>query len=127
MLVLHAIWSQGELHLWGEDARRWSEPTRSAPAGANGAPEPEEGAPHPYAAEHAVLLDALAAHRVDANEAESRTLPLRLPVQAGIPMPSPSIAHAVGHSTSDDLMEPVVEEGPESVESAEPAADAERE
>ncbi|MGE3108638.1 MAG: DEAD/DEAH box helicase [Phycisphaerales bacterium] len=93
MLVLHATWTQGELHLWAEDARRWHEPGTSRDADS-----------HPFAADAGGVRGVLSGV-VGEDVGTERTVRLRLPREGGIPSPSPTIAHAVGHSAADGLVD----------------------
>ncbi len=88
-LVVHAIWSDRALHLWAE--------TASGFAGEAG--KASEGA-HPFAADANGLAGLRAA--LQGVEAAEGRVKLRLPTQHdGRPMPSPRLAHAVGHEAED--------------------------
>jgi len=134
MLLLHASWSQGRLHLWGEAAlhrndvpsgARLNPVLTGAPSSADAPPPvpalapgeavqsadptPEVPAPqsprHPGAASCDELVQVLPAAAPWAAAAKPSSLTLLLPVRAGVPIPSPALAHATGHSSTDDLAE----------------------
>ncbi len=96
-LVVHAQWSDGSLHLWAE--------SQSAFAGAHGGhtaagPGPGEssGPSHPFAASGAAL-----AARLGLQGLEGSRLTLCLPSHpAGLPIPSPHLAHHSGSAEEDD-------------------------
>ncbi|MEM8834527.1 MAG: DEAD/DEAH box helicase [Planctomycetota bacterium] len=84
--IVHAVWSEDRLHLWGESAA-------SSPA--------EGGDAHPSAlsvAELSALFEGVHAGLSKLGEASERTL--RLPSLSGVPAPSPALAHALGHGAS---------------------------
>src|SRR5262245_16841987 len=105
MLLVHANWSQGALHLWAEVPGRWVDP------GALAGTDPGRADMHPYAADAGVLrahVERLlsAGGRTGAEDrsvdgASDSFLVLRLPAHAGVPAPSPTVAHAVGHAVAD--------------------------
>ncbi len=113
MLLVHANWSQGFLHLWAEVAGKWTDPVPGAVRA--GAPAPADS--HSWAADSSVVRarieSLLRAGPAPANglgetgdpgvgrSITESTLVLRLPSHAGVPLPSPTIAHAVGHAVSD--------------------------
>jgi len=84
MHVVHANWSDGALCLWAESGRALIEHA-PAPAGA-----------HPFAASGDELNGILGAigRRV--------TLRLALPAAGGRPLPSPRLAHSVGHGAIEE-------------------------
>lgn len=93
VLVVHALWSERSLHLWAESSERFG--------GLEGAAG--EGMPHPFAAGRADL-DALRAAIDVQTEMTADRMRLRLPTQHdGRPVPSPRLAHAVGHESGEGL------------------------
>ena len=92
--MLHAAWSGGRLHLWGESSRREAEWERDG-----GAPE---GDAHPWAADGAFLRELLPAGAPWAARAEAGELTLRLPDAGRGPALSPKMAHWVGHDRFED-------------------------
>lgn len=113
MLLIHANWTQGRLHLWGEVAHRWLEPSASASAHeSNGVaiPQPDADAPlHPFAASagelaavvNATLMAGDAGAGYGGTSGTVGTMALKLPTVAGLPAPSPTIAHAIGHAADE--------------------------
>ncbi len=87
MIVLHACWSDGALRLWGEHAVRAGEVARASAA-------PGDAAAHPFGATHDELAGALAG---DAPHQRASVV-LSLPSDAGLPLPSASLAHRTGHA-----------------------------
>jgi hypothetical protein len=101
-LIVHALWSDGVVQLWAEDAAQWAGGVSPA-APADGAGPPA----HPYAADAGVLWAAVAAliplaqGQSSHGDAPRGTLTLKLParpVEGGAPLPEPSphMRHAVG-------------------------------
>ena len=86
MRVVHAVWSGGRLHLWGEQS------PAQAPAA-----KPVQGdagsSVHPFALDQNGILALVAAR---ASAVESDQLTLSLPTLLDEPCPSPHLAHAVG-------------------------------
>lgn len=98
MRVVHANWSDGCLHVWAEVARSWSEATsRPAPSAEVSSHENGRATPpaHPYAAGGDDL--ASLAERLGLKGEPSQIV-LRLPARGGVPVPSPRLAHALGHA-----------------------------
>jgi hypothetical protein len=91
MLIVHANWSQGALHLWAEDVTRLRE---SAPAHALVA---GGSVPHPFAAPSSRLAECLTSI-AGAVTASHTSMNLVLPALGDAPTPSPEAAHAVGQS-----------------------------
>lgn len=97
MTVLHALWSDDRLHLWGEQAL----PSGRLPRPRGRAPGGERPRRHPYAASTDGLRDALAELT---GLAVATTLPatettVLLPTRGGSPLPSPE---ALGAGGTDD-------------------------
>ncbi len=92
-IVLHANWTGGRLHFWGESVGLW------ARAGAAGAPEGGPS-PHPFALDASSIASAL--ESAGEPGLESAEIDLRLPAGAcgTRPAPSAKLAHAVGHDAS---------------------------
>lgn len=92
VFVVHAQWSDRRLHLWAEDAGRYP--------GAGSA-----GAEHPLAASESALRERLARvfsrAKVSPGAAAGSTITLRLPAMGPAPLPSPGLAHAVGHDADE--------------------------
>ena len=95
MIVLHANWTGGALHLWGECAGDPHAPTLP------GAPTPDRAAPHPFAADAESLRAAIAPVLGEAR-AEARPITLRLPTAHAKPLPSARLAHVTGRASHDD-------------------------
>ena len=112
--VLHANWSGGLLHLWVESAAAFiSPPVLQAALAGTGAGEAEHSAPkaalHPFALEAIDLsgivgspADGEGSRRNELVAAIGRSLPgvlrLRLPCVQGKPLPSSSLARAIGRA-----------------------------
>ncbi|MEZ6241819.1 MAG: DEAD/DEAH box helicase [Phycisphaerales bacterium] len=79
-LIVHAAWTGGALHLWGETDRHWSEPGS------------------PFGAEASELAQALASVGVEGRAGSVR---LRLPEAGGRRVPSAEMAHALGRSAHE--------------------------
>ncbi len=93
LLVMHAVWTGGSLHLWAEAAR---EPV---PVGAG--EEPAAGAPSgPLWAESAELLDWLTRACPTGLGAERSSVQLMLPAHSGAPIPSDKMEHWSGHGAA---------------------------
>jgi len=93
--ALHANWYQGHLHLWAEVARPVD--ARSARAGL-----------HPFVCtveELGTLVGGVLPSAAAREAAEVRVL---LPTARNLPLPSPTVAHAVGHAVAEDSGEAVV-------------------
>ncbi len=89
-MVVHALWSDGCLHLWAES------PDRFAQAAASGG-----GDAHPFAASSDELT-SLGSALMAAGGVSAGSVRLRLPTQPdGRPVPSPRLAHAIGHEAGD--------------------------
>lgn len=93
MIVLHANWSDSALHIWGERA---GHDATTAPGATADAPS------HPFAPPHDALRAALTAIHPSLGAAPVGSLVLRLPTVGGRPIPSPRIAHALGHASIID-------------------------
>ena len=99
VLVLHAQWSDGSLHVWAE--------SQSAFVAAHAGRGPEtpaggEGAPvHPFVATRADLAARL--RIAEGGAAETSRLTLAMPSHsARMPLPSPHLAHLAGSGEEDD-------------------------
>jgi SNF2 family DNA or RNA helicase len=92
-IVIHANFSSGLLHLWSEDATLLV-PAHAASA-TDGAPAPNKEI-HPFATRDVVLPPALLAR------ATPSTLALRLPSTPQGPLPSATLARALGRSVYHD-------------------------
>lgn len=104
LLVVHAHWSDGAVHLWAEgDGENDGTPP------ADGAVVPAADPPHQHAASVEQLRAALAGP-LAGIEAGTGSLTLALPAKSGVALPSPHLAHALGHVE--------VEAEPESPEAA---------
>jgi SNF2 family DNA or RNA helicase len=103
--VLHANWSRGALHLWGEDARA----VAPSPPTPDPAPSP---IPHPFAAGQDALRSLV-------GEGEAGTLTLLLPCDGATPLPSPQLESRMGGAT--DATPDVDFEDPTVAEAAGPA------
>lgn len=86
MLVVHACFSDGRLHLWGETPHT------------NGAVGETSSNVHPFAATPQVIASALGLGALPGSE-----VVLRLPAIDGSPAPSPQLAHWSGRSGAHDL------------------------
>jgi len=91
MRVVHAIWTGGALHLWGESAD--AAQAEGKPADAGAAAHPGALAPGDLAATLRHRLPRLAAAL---DRAEPAGVDLRLPTAAGAPVPSERLVHARG-------------------------------
>ncbi len=110
--VLHANWSAGALHLWAESVEV------AAPVLARKPGEvPAAVVAHPFVSGTVELRSLLAAVSSGLQSARLGTNPaaptqplaladgeltMRLPAHGELPLPSPSIAHATGHTVSED-------------------------
>lgn len=97
VLVLHAQWSAGALHLWGESEARFATSTRDG----------EKPDTHPYAEAGDELLERLRVvlPGVIGGSLMRGRLALVLPVAGGRPSPSPRLAHTLGMSAEDVSIE----------------------
>jgi hypothetical protein len=93
MLIVHANWSQGALHLWAEEVARLRGPAASQSLNGDGAPT------HPFAADTARVLEFLANVAPD-TRAKPDALEMVLPSLGDAPTPSPEAAHAVGQAVA---------------------------
>ncbi len=84
MRVVHAVWSGGRLHLWGERP-----PVDGGAVSVSGAEAPR----HPFAVSSDDLRAALG---IDGDSLSVESIDMRLPSMASQPLPSPHIAHAAG-------------------------------
>ena len=93
MLAIHGVWSDGQLHLWAEDADRVGLLALPRPGGS-----PGDARPHPFAASTGLLADTLAefGERVAdlARKATETDLVLWLPGTAAAPLSSPGAVAA---------------------------------
>ncbi|MCA9294438.1 MAG: DEAD/DEAH box helicase [Phycisphaerales bacterium] len=87
MLVVHACFTDGRLHLWGEQPQASLERT------------PTDGpAAHPFASPPASLAQAL-----EVAQPTTREVTLALPTIGDAPAPSPQLAHWTGRGGAHDL------------------------
>nr|WP_207129456.1 DEAD/DEAH box helicase [Actinocatenispora comari] len=91
MLALHGLWTvDRRVALWAEDARLLAESTRVTAAGSAGALD------HPYACSAPALAELLSAVGPAlgwlATRARYGRVVLQLPVQGGLPVPSPDLS-----------------------------------
>ena len=98
MVVLHANWTGGALHVWGESADLLSR-AGDASSGDGGA---EAACPHPFSMDADGVRREMERLGCDTSACESGVLSVRLPGMGGVPIPSPALAHAVGHSASPE-------------------------
>jgi hypothetical protein len=103
VLVLHALWSDGSLHLWAESQSAFAQ-AHAAPAHASYSGStpptdtPDQPVEHPFAAPVGILATALACDSVSPSH-----LALALPSHAShLPLPSPPLAHQAGSAEEDD-------------------------
>ena len=82
MLVVHAVWSGGRLHVWAERPPKGSGATRGG--------GDDHPAVHPFAVAPAEVMSAGVPH------AQGEGLTLRLPMRDGAPAPSSHLAHSIG-------------------------------
>ncbi len=89
LLVVHAHWSDGALHLWAEG---------DVGAGGNAGSDAALPAAHPHtlAASAEQILAALAGP-LSGIEVGTGSLSIALPARGNTPLPSPHLAHALGH------------------------------
>jgi SNF2 family DNA or RNA helicase len=97
MLIVHANWSQGALHLWAED------PARLRDAATPGAGD----AAHPFAARTPALAELLQQLAPGCPSVDA-ALDLVLPSLSDAPAPSPEAAHALGQSVALETDAPPV-------------------
>ncbi len=90
LLVVHAHWSEGAVHLWAE-----GEVGSGKGEGGVGKDVACSSTPHPFAAGADRLREALASALPEGTGIGSLTL--ALPARDGSPLPSPHLAHALGH------------------------------
>ncbi len=98
MLVVHANWSDGALHLWGESQEMALEPIKSS------------GSDHPFAATHAQLKPALERALGSLNGARNSSLSILLPhsptavstCACATTLPSSRLAGMIGRATDDE-------------------------
>ncbi|MDX2114490.1 MAG: DEAD/DEAH box helicase [Planctomycetota bacterium] len=95
MMVLHAVWSDGALALWGEVRARVG-------VGDGASREPGPAGVHPWQATAEELATALGDLGV---RGEPGMVRLRLPTRGGAPMASPALAHAFGQDAHDEERE----------------------
>ncbi len=103
MLVLHAVWTKGSLHLWAEDTDAASAAVLSRGRGSSSGTASElatvQATMHPFASEPIALRAALEASGividgdVAADDTVSLTLPFTIPAESadgggGVPVPS---------------------------------------
>jgi len=95
MIVLHAHWSGGKLHLWGE----------TTPLVAAGSAVTREAGFHTATLlrdELAVAVEGLIGTDVGVLGRAEAPIELMLPTRSEVPIPSPALAHASGHDAHDD-------------------------
>ena len=97
LLVIHAQWSGCKVHIWAEDGRKYAASKPSTPDANAAGP-----LPHTLGADVGTLWPMLRPMLAgpsanEAAEAPASTLTLRLPTWKGAVIPSPALAHAVGH------------------------------
>ncbi len=85
MDALHAVWASGALRIWGESPGRWARAQEVSP---------DERREHPFSASADALRERL-------GRSADTDVELRLPTFSGVPEPSPTLAHAVGHSAHE--------------------------
>ncbi len=92
-LVVHAQWSAGALHLWGESEARFLAPGEGG----------EPATAHPFAEAGEALRQRVrdVLPPPAASSLAIGSLTLALPAGAGRPSPSPRLAHAIGVSAED--------------------------
>jgi superfamily II DNA or RNA helicase len=109
--VLHANWTGGLLHLWMEDAQRYLSNKPSEVASQHPFTDAPRGISQVLGRENAELL---------ASQGQESTIRLRLPVVAGRPLPSSTLARAMGRTTlssaADDVAEAPILPGIETLE-----------
>ncbi|MBX3407334.1 MAG: DEAD/DEAH box helicase [Phycisphaeraceae bacterium] len=95
-IVVHALWTDGALHLWAESVAAFIRP-----------PAPADSATHPFAADGRMLIESLAMAWRSADppiEARPAEVRVRLPADAaGRAAPSPRLAHLAGHEWGEGL------------------------
>ncbi len=96
MQVLHVNWTNGALHLWGEEANSLERVHSEAPT-----PSEEGVCPHPYSIASDALRDIVSAIAPSVALEESQ-FEISLPSFSRHPAPSPKMAHAVGLVATDD-------------------------
>jgi len=113
LLILHATWTDGAVHLWGEKPDLFARGGRvSADESASGGVDPVDevgsgvdssAGGHPFAADVEELRGALSAAGIVVGDevASGACAKLALPVQGGLPTPSPSAAHRAGFEVPD--------------------------
>ncbi len=112
MLVIHANWKAGHLHIWAESLKRFGLNTRhsdSSELSTNGqvvAVAQEEIANHPYAVSSEELLSCLQHAQLDVETAEATSLHLKLPHDLLDPWPSDRLVSIMGdyEHASDPLL-----------------------
>lgn len=115
--VIHACWSESRLWLWmeqAESAQALSVGVRQDAPAADGEPAPgaapaSVGPLHPFSASGTELRETLIAtlgRSLEPAIAAAGELSLRLPThvlgESIIPVPSPTLSHAVGHTFAED-------------------------
>ncbi len=105
LVVVHANWCDGSLHLWAE---RGDSHTR--PAAPGSAVDGDEARDHPGTLDVVTLrsvLGPLVAPGIASTEwLTDGTATLRLPARAGVPLPSPRLAHAEGAESDEQAENP---------------------
>lgn len=91
-VVLHAVWSDGSLHVWCERGSLLSHETPGTPSLTEGAKS------HPFAGEPPTEIAAL----LDEGAISASTRVLRLPSLNGKPLPSTRLNLALGRETESD-------------------------
>ena len=103
MLVIHANWTAGHLHLWAESLDRFSPNTcrnsQQAPISSNGlgtAVVQKQSAAHPYAVSSEELAKCLLNSKIEFGEYEDSTFALNLPHDLLEPWPSDRLISIMG-------------------------------
>jgi len=112
MLVIHANWKVGHLHIWAESLKRFALTTRhsdSSELSTNGqavAVAQEEITNHPYVVTAEELLSCLQQAQINVGTAEATSLHLKLPHDLLDPWPSDRLVSIMGdyEHASDPLL-----------------------
>ncbi|MBC7835203.1 MAG: DEAD/DEAH box helicase [Phycisphaerales bacterium] len=123
MRVIHANWSDGWLHLWAESPGALQEQTDGTPPSpvsngqSSGGKQPGGHRPgrHPFAERSGVLAELLARGAPELPKGTPAEIVLALPALGAIPLPSPTVAHVIGHTVDDGETPPSL--APFSIES----------
>ncbi len=98
MLIVHACFTDGRLHLWGEKPHA----PNSTDAPSSTTPD-NEARPHPFACTSDELARALG-HGPARNQVVPAEVTLALPAVDAMPSPSPQLAHWTGRGGAHDLI-----------------------